>query len=37
LPGDDTLDVLAELGIDERAAQELCDAGVARQSTEGRA
>jgi alpha-methylacyl-CoA racemase len=36
LPGDDTLGVLAELGIDDAAAKELCDAGVARQSSQGR-
>ena len=32
LPGDDTLDVLAELGIVGDAARELCDAGAARQA-----
>ncbi len=33
LPGADTLAVLAELGIVGDAAQELCDAGAARQAT----
>ena len=32
LPGDDTLEVLAELGIVGDAARELCDAGAARQA-----
>jgi alpha-methylacyl-CoA racemase len=35
LPGDDTLGVLAELGIAGQAAQALLDAGVARQSSPG--
>jgi alpha-methylacyl-CoA racemase len=36
MPGDDTLGVLAEVGIVGEVAQELCDAGAARQSSEGR-
>jgi alpha-methylacyl-CoA racemase len=36
LPGDHTLGVLAELGIDAAAAQQLCDAGAARQRRDGR-
>jgi len=36
MPGDDTLGVLAELGIVGEAAKHLCDAGAARQSSGGR-
>jgi alpha-methylacyl-CoA racemase len=37
LPGDDTLDVLAQLGIGGEAARALIDDGVARQSSARRA
>jgi alpha-methylacyl-CoA racemase len=36
LPGDDTIGVLAELGIVGEAAEELCTAGAARQSRDQR-